>query len=150
MEDDVITKRLIQGIIGGTFLLLIIVLICFLKVGRKNIENFQIYLQTKAISIHGTIGDTIPYEEITEIIYHDKVPAHVYKHGAGVETKHLVCADAKLNDQNVRAYVYKDIKGYLTITTNHAQYIVNEKTQSLTKQLLQDLQKRIKSRKKVE
>lgn len=60
-----------------------------------------------------------------------------------METQKLVCADAKLENRKVRAYVYKETQGYIVIKTKNRQYIVNDETNALTKQLYQNLQTRI-------
>ena len=62
MEDDVTTKRIIHGVFGGIIVLCISVIALLLIYGKQ--ANYQIYLQAKAISLHGSIGDTIPYQDI--------------------------------------------------------------------------------------
>ena len=141
MEDDVTTKRIIHGVFGGIIVLCISVIALLLIYGKQ--ANYQIYLQTKAISLHGSIGDTIPYQNIINVVYYDKTPTQVHKQGAGMETRKLVCADAKLENRKVRAYVYKETQGYIVIKTKDRQYIVNDETNALTKQLYQNLQTRI-------
>ena len=141
MEDDLTTKRIIHGVFGGIIVLCISVIALLLIYGKQ--ANYQIYLQAKAISLHGSIGDTIPYQDIINVVYYDKTPTQVHKQGAGMETQKLVCADAKLENRKVRAYVYKETQGYIVIKTKNRQYIVNDETNALTKQLYQNLQTRI-------
>ena len=76
MEDDVTTKRIIHGVFGGIIVLCISVIALLLIYGKQ--ANYQIYLQAKAISLHGSIGDTIPYQDIINVVYYDKTPTQVH------------------------------------------------------------------------